>query len=103
MQGSHPRDKDRRLAMFANGKYHRMTFAICVAAIVMLPTGASAITAEVAKKCNVLLEKAFPPRQPGNPAAGSSKGTAQDQRSYFKKCVDNGGNMDDAGDKNPKQ
>jgi len=63
------------------------------------PTGAQAITADVAKKCNLLMEKQFPPRQPGNPAAGSSKGSAKDQRDYFKKCVDNGGNMDGAADK----
>lgn len=61
-------------------------------AVAMLPTSAQAITTEVAKKCNVLLAKQFPPRQSANPAAGSSKGSAQDQRDYFKKCVDNGGN-----------
>ena len=32
-------------------------------------TGASAITAEVAKKCESLTAKAFPPRQIGNPSA----------------------------------
>ena len=63
-------------------------------AIVLQPTNALAITAEVAKKCNVLLGRQFPPREPGNPAAGSSKGSAEAQRDYFKKCVENGGNMD---------
>jgi hypothetical protein len=45
----------------------------------------------VAKKCNALLAKAFPPRQPGNPAARSAKGSGLDQRNYF-----NNGNMDNA-------
>ena len=72
--------------------------ALLLAAILM-PTAASAITAELAKKCNLMLEKAFPPRAPGNPAAGSAKGSAQVQRDYFKKCVDNNGNMDNASDK----
>ena len=67
-----------------------------------LPSGASAITVEVAKKCNMLVAKEFPPREPGNPAAGSAKGTAQDQRTYFSKCVTNGGNMDSGADKNTK-
>jgi len=58
---------------------------VLLAAIVLEPIGTDAITADVAKKC-----------QSGNPAAGSSKGSAKDQRDYFKKCVDNGGNMDGA-------
>jgi hypothetical protein len=77
-------------------KFKGILFALLMLAAALLPNGATAITAEVAKKCNVLLEKQFPPRQAGNPAAGSSKGSAQDQRAYFQKCVDKGGNMDDA-------
>lgn len=60
-----------------------------------MATGASAVTAEVAKKCHMLTDKAYPPRQVGNPASGSAKGTAQDQRVYFNKCVANGGKVDD--------
>jgi hypothetical protein len=77
-------------------------FALPLAAVGLAPTEASAISVQVAKKCNLLLERAFPPREPGNPAAGSAKGTAQDQRNYFKKCVASGGNMDDAAGKNTK-
>jgi hypothetical protein len=62
----------------------------------------SAVTVEVAKTCQILTEKAFPPRQIGNPAAGSAKGTAQDQRAYFSKCVANGGKVDDSGTKEAK-
>jgi hypothetical protein len=59
------------------------------------PATASAITVEVARACDAAVAKAFPPRQIGNPAAGSAKGTAKDQRAYFKKCVDNDGKVDD--------
>jgi hypothetical protein len=42
---------------------------------------------QVARKCSALTAEAFPPRQIGNPAAGSAKGTGQEQRDYFRKCV----------------
>jgi hypothetical protein len=71
-----------------------------LAATAALPNGASAISVDVAKKCNALLAKAFPPRQPGNPAAGSAKGSGLDQRNYFNKCVANNGNMDNASNAN---
>jgi hypothetical protein len=54
---------------------------------------ASAISVEVAKKCNALTAKAFPPKVPGNPAAGSTKGSGREMQDYFKKCVANGGEM----------
>jgi hypothetical protein len=50
-----------------------------------------ATTAEVAKKCGILMNKAFPPRVPGNPAAGNLKGSGSDAQLYFKKCVAGGG------------
>jgi hypothetical protein len=59
------------------------------------PDRASAITAELARKCGALTAKQFPPRQPGNPAAGSAKGSGIDQRVYYDKCVANRGKMDD--------
>jgi hypothetical protein len=77
-------------------------FALPLAGVGLAPTDASAVSVEVAKKCNALLAKAFPPREPGNPAAGSSKGSAQDERDYFNKCLANGGNVDDAANKNTK-
>ena len=58
-------------------------------------TNAWAITVEVARACDEAVAKAFPPRQVGNPAAGSVKGSAKDQREYFNKCVANGGKVDD--------
>lgn len=60
------------------------------------PATASAITAEVARACDAAVAKAFPPRQIGNPAAGSAKGTGKDRREYFQKCVANNGKVDDA-------
>ena len=75
---------------------------IIALAIVYAPFQASAITVELAKKCNVLLAKEFPPREAGNPAAGSAKGTAQSARAYFNKCVANAGNMDTAEPKSQK-
>jgi hypothetical protein len=60
------------------------------------PAGAESLpSAELAKKCSALTAKAFPPRQLGNPAAGSKKGDAQVQRDYFRKCIANqGGNSE---------
>jgi hypothetical protein len=63
----------------------------------------SAITVEVVKKCQMETGKAFPPRQLGNPAAGSAKGSAKDQRAFYDKCVANGGKVDDSGTKETKQ
>ena len=80
--------------MPARLKFSKVAFAVLCALAGLMPAAASAITVEVAKKCNALLAKEFPPRERGNPAAGSTKGTAQSQRDYFNKCVANGGNMD---------
>jgi len=85
-----------RFVVHTRWKSRAGAFALFLAAAALLPTSANAITAEVAKKCNLLLQKQFPPRQAGNPAAGSTKGSSQDEREFFKKCVDNGGNMDNA-------
>ena len=61
----------------------------------LMAQSASAITAEVAKKCSALTDKAYPPRVPGNPAAGHLNGTSQDVENYFNKCVANGGKVSD--------
>jgi hypothetical protein len=65
-------------------------------------SGTSAITVELAKKCEALTAQAFPPRVIGNPAAGSAKGSGKDSQAYFNKCVKNGGKMDDIGSKESK-
>jgi hypothetical protein len=80
--------------VFDNFQFKSAIFVtICLAAGSMT-NNASAVTVEVAKKCDALTNKAFPPRQIGNPASGSAKGTAQTQRDYFNKCVANGGKVD---------
>jgi hypothetical protein len=85
--------------MFTTSKLALGALITLYMAIAMQPRSAQAVTAEVAKKCDALLARQFPPREPGNPAAGSSKGSSEAQRDYFKKCIENGGNMDSATDK----
>jgi hypothetical protein len=67
---------------------------ICIA-LGSAPNRAPAVTVEVAKKCEALTAKAYPPRVAGNPAAGSAKGTGRDRQDYFNKCLANGGKIDD--------
>jgi hypothetical protein len=68
----------------------------------LMTHSAATETVEISKKCNALAAKVFPPRVPGNPAAGSAKGSGQAQREYYKKCVANGGKMNDDADKEAK-
>jgi hypothetical protein len=88
--------------VFAPPSSRIVLVVLIVIAIGSMTNNASAITVEVAKKCDALVAKAYPPREPGNPAAGSTKGSAQSQRDYFSKCVANGGNMDDDAHKETK-
>ncbi|MGY3590809.1 hypothetical protein ACVIGB_009606 [Bradyrhizobium sp. USDA 4341] len=72
-------------------------FAFASAMIIMSSAivPAHAIDAQVARACDALVARAFPPREPGNPASGSARGGARDQRDYFNTCVANGGKMGD--------
>jgi len=73
-----------------------MIAAVAVVSAGGLTTGPSAaVTAEVARQCQALKQRAFPPREIGNPAAGSDKGTGAQQAAFFRKCVANGGEVDD--------
>ena len=81
--------------MFARLKFGSALVGLVCIAVGCVNGGASAVTAEVAKKCAALTAKAYPPRVPGNPAAGLAKGAAQSERHYFNKCVANRGKMDD--------
>jgi hypothetical protein len=67
--------------------FKRMNTFVTATSIAVLPAtiGASAVTVEVAKKCDALVAKKFSPREPGNPAAGNASGAAESQREYFKK------------------
>ena len=71
-----------------------MLSLVCIA-LGLVTDSASAITAEIARKCNALTTKQFPARISGNPAAGSAKGSGREQYDYFNKCVANGGKVDD--------
>jgi len=64
-----------------------LAFLTLLIAAASAPTAASAITVEVARRCDAAIAKAFPPRVPGNPAAGSAAGSGADQRAYYSKCV----------------
>lgn len=76
-----------------NLKYAIALVVLIALAHSSMTRSAFAVTVEVAKKCQALSAKAFPPRVPGNPAAGFARGTAQEASQFFKKCVANGGNM----------
>jgi hypothetical protein len=84
----------RRLAlvytMFAHVKFESALIGLVCIAVGCMNGRASAVTAEVARKCAALTAKAYPPQLPGNPAAGLAKGTVQFKRDYFNKCVASG-------------
>jgi hypothetical protein len=81
--------------MFASLKLMGVFVGLAFITIALRTDSAGAVSVEVAKKCDALTAKAFPPRVIGNPAAGSAKGTGADQRAYYDKCVANGGKMPD--------
>lgn len=87
--------------MFASLRFWCALVAAIFIAIGSMTHNASAVTVDVAKKCNALVAKAYPPRVIGNPAAGS-EGTAQSRRDYFNKCVANDGNAEDRTDQGAK-
>lgn len=81
--------------MLANLKSPAAIIALICIGRASIPDTASAITAELAKKCQELTAKAFPPRVVGNPATGSAKGSGRDENAYYKKCVENNGKVDE--------
>jgi hypothetical protein len=83
-----------RYTMFINLKLAAFVALVCINHVSMTKT-ALAISAELAKTCQALTAKAFPPRIVGNPASGSAKGSGLDQRAYYKKCVEKNGKIDD--------
>ena len=88
--------------MFAVQKFGGPLVALACITGALMTDRASAVTVEVAKKCNALTAKAFPARVVGNPAAGSAKGTGKVERDYYRKCVANGGKMNDHASKEAK-
>src|SRR5262245_22284110 len=80
--------------MFAHVKFGSALVGLVCIAVGCMNGEASAVTAEVARKCVALSAKAYPPQVRGNPAAGLAKGTVRFKRDYFNKCVANGANME---------
>ena len=81
--------------MFAKPKLMGVVVALAFVTVALVTNGAGAVSVEVAKKCDALTAKAFPPRVIGNPAAGSAKGTGADERTYYERCVANDGKIPD--------
>ena len=80
--------------MFANLKFKATLMGVvCITVAPMMDSAFAVDDAKIAKECEALTAKAFPPRVIGNPAAGSVKGTGQEEQAYFKKCVANKGKM----------
>jgi soluble lytic murein transglycosylase-like protein len=96
-----PRCLTLAYTMFAHVKFESALVGLVCIAVGCMNGRASAVTAEVARKCAALTAKAYPPQVPGNPAAGLAEGTVQSKRDYFNKCVANGGNMDDDAPEHP--
>lgn len=78
-------------------KFGSEIVALCLVSLLLFAAAdpASAVSGEVARRCSALMVKQFPPRELGNPAAGSAKGTGRDQQAFFNKCVANGGKVND--------
>jgi hypothetical protein len=78
--------------IFANLTFKStLLWLVCIACSPLM-NSASAVTAEVAKKCNALLDQAFPPLAIGNPAAGR-KGTAKAREDFHRQCIEKDGKM----------
>jgi hypothetical protein len=71
----------------------KRSFAVMALALWVLTltvSCASALTAELAKKCRAFAIKAHPPV-----VAGSKTGSDQAQRAYFQDCVGKGGDVEE--------
>jgi hypothetical protein len=81
--------------VFSNVRSVSVGVALICFAVGGMTSSASAVTLELAKKCSALMAKAYPPREPGNPAAGSAKGNGGAAQTYYQKCLANNGKVDD--------
>ena len=80
--------------MFNRVKLASLGVAVACIAVGAITSGASAVTVELARKCSALMTNAYPPREPGNPAAGSTKGNGKEAQAYYQKCLTNNGKAD---------
>jgi hypothetical protein len=81
--------------VFSNVKSVSVGIALICFSVGATTSSASAMTVELAKKCSALMAKAYPPREPGNPAAGSAKGKGGAAQTYYQKCLANNGKVED--------
>jgi hypothetical protein len=81
--------------VFSKVKLVSVSVALICIAVGSTTSGASAVTVELARKCSALMAKAYPPREPGNPAAGRTKGNGLAAQTYYQKCLTNNGKVDD--------
>ena len=66
------------------------SFALVLVVILSMPSTASAITAELAKKCRTMAIKKYPPVP-----AGTKTGNAKAERDFYLTCITNNGAMPD--------
>jgi hypothetical protein len=85
--------KKRANVMFANLKFKTALIGVVCIAAASMTDSAFAVSVKIAKKCEALTAQAFPPREIGNPAAGSAKGAGRKERAYYRECVVNKGRM----------
>jgi hypothetical protein len=82
--------------MFVGLRPHALNAMLVCIGVGLIADGAPAApTAELAKKCATLTQKAFPPRVVGNPAAGSLGGSGRSEQAYFNQCIKNGGSVNE--------
>jgi hypothetical protein len=81
--------------VFSKVKSVSVSVALICIAVGSTTSVASAVTVDLARKCSALMAKAYPPREPGNPAAGSTKGNGLEAQTYYRKCLANNGKVDD--------
>jgi hypothetical protein len=78
--------------------FAKMICGAALAALISLAdlgvaTSATAVPADLARKCSALANRAYPLRSSHNPASGRTHGSAQAIRHFFNRCVANGGEM----------
>lgn len=81
--------------MFSRVNSVTMSVALTCIAVGLTGNSAAAVTADLARKCSALMAKAYPLREPGNPAAGRAKGDGLAAQTYYQKCLTNNGKVDD--------
>jgi hypothetical protein len=82
----------------------KMTYGAALTALICLAdpgvaTSATAVPADLARKCSARANRAYPLSASHNPASGRKHGSSQAVRDYFNRCVASGGKMNGHGSK----